>query len=31
MSGNAVASGFYYYRLVFGNTVYRNGSMILLK
>jgi hypothetical protein len=31
MSGKAVASGVYYYRLVFDNTVYKNGSMILLK
>jgi hypothetical protein len=31
MSGRAVASGVYYYRLVFGNAVYKTGSMILLK
>lgn len=31
MSGKAVASGVYYYRLVFDNAVYKNGSMILLK
>jgi len=31
MSGRRVASGVYYYRLVFANAVYKTGSMILLK
>lgn len=31
MAGKAVASGVYYYRLVFDNAVYKTGSMILLK
>ena len=31
MGGKPVASGVYYYRLVFDNTVYKTGSMILLK
>jgi hypothetical protein len=31
MSGKVVSSGVYYYRLVFGNAVYKTGSMILLK
>lgn len=30
-SGKAVASGVYYYRLVFDNAIYKTGSMILLK
>ncbi len=31
MSGKTVASGVYYYRLVFDNAIYKTGSMILLK
>ncbi|MGO9481436.1 MAG: gliding motility-associated C-terminal domain-containing protein [Candidatus Kryptoniota bacterium] len=31
MSGRAVASGVYYYLLLFKNAVYKTGSMILLK
>ncbi len=31
MSGKVVSSGVYYYRLIFNDTIYKTGSMILLK